>query len=126
MSLRTPLARVRGLGSAKDGTEHWWLQRVTAIALVPLVLIFTGYVIYLAGADHATAAAALGSPFGALVALLTVVTLFYHLRLGLQVVIEDYVSAEGAKIAVLLFSNFFCIVVGLACVLAVLKLAFGG
>ncbi len=126
MSMRSPLARVRGLGSARNGTDHWWMQRVTAIALVPLTLIFSGYVIYLTGADQATVAAALGSPFGAVVALLTIVAAFYHLKLGLQVVIEDYIHGESVKIAALLFADFFCIVVGLACALAVLTLAFGG
>ena len=126
MSLRTPLAKVRGLGSAKDGTHHWWMQRVTAIALIPLVLIFAGYVIALVGGSHADAVAALGSPIGSLVALLLIVAVFYHFMLGIQVVIEDYVHAEGAKIVLVLLSKFFCIVVGLASALSVLKLAFGG
>jgi len=126
MSLRTPLGRVRGLGSAKDGTHHWWMQRVTAVALVPLTLIFTGYVLALVGAPHAEVAATLGSPLGSLIALLLIAVTFYHLSLGMQVVIEDYVHGEGTKIALVMLSNFFCIVVGLASALSVLKLAFGG
>jgi succinate dehydrogenase / fumarate reductase membrane anchor subunit len=126
MSLRSPLGRVRGLGSAKDGTHHWWMQRVTSIALIPLVVLFVGYVLALVGAPHAEVAAALGSPLGSLIALLLIATVFYHLKLGMQVVIEDYVHGEGTKITLLMLSNFFCIVVGLASALSVLKLAFGG
>jgi succinate dehydrogenase / fumarate reductase membrane anchor subunit len=126
MSLRTPLGRVRGLGSAKDGTHHWWMQRVTAVALIPLVLLFAGYVLALVGSPHAEVAATLGSPLGSLIALLLIAALFYHFKLGIQVVIEDYVHGEGAKIALIMLSNFFCIVVGLASALSVLKLAFGG
>jgi succinate dehydrogenase / fumarate reductase membrane anchor subunit len=126
MSLRTPLGRVRGLGSAKDGTHHWWMQRVTAVALIPLVVIFVIYVLTLIGAPHAEVATTLGSPFGSLVALLLIAAVFYHFKLGMQVVIEDYVHGEGAKLTLLMLSNFFCIVVGLASALSVLKLAFGG
>ncbi len=126
MSLRTPLAKVRGLGSAKDGTHHWWMQRVTAVALIPLVLIFAGYVIALVGGSHADVVAAIGSPVGSLISLLLIVAVFYHFMLGIQVVIEDYVHAEGPKLILIMLSKFFCIVVGLASALSVLKLAFGG
>jgi succinate dehydrogenase / fumarate reductase membrane anchor subunit len=123
---RTPLGRVRGLGSAKEGVQHWWLQRVTAVALVPLVVLFVAYLVTLTGQDYGDVRAALGRPVPALIALLLVVALFWHLKLGLQVVIEDYVHAEGVKIVSLLAMNFACIVVGLACVLAVLSIAVGG
>ncbi len=126
MSLRTPLGEVRGLGSAKEGTQHFWQQRLTAVALVPLVIWFLINVIGLIGADYATASAALGSPMVAIPTLLLIGAGFYHMKLGLQVVIEDYVSNEGSKIALLMLNTFFAAAVGLACVYAVLKLSFAG
>ena len=97
MSLRTPLGRVRGLGSAKEGTAHWWAQRLTAIALVPLVLWFAVSLIVLAGADHATVAAWLRDPVAAVLMLLLILAGFHHAQLGMQVVIEDYVHSEVAQ-----------------------------
>jgi len=126
MSMKTPLGRVRGLGSAKAGTEHFWAQRVTAIALVPLVLWFIAKVITLTGADYATARAAVADPLFAVPLLLLIGTGFYHLKLGLQVVIEDYVSTDSLKIAALLLNSFFCAGVGILCVFAVLQISFGG
>ena len=126
MKHRTPLNIVRGLGSAKDGTHHWWHQRVTAVALVPLVAIFAIYVIMLTGADRATVAQTIGHPVGATIALLLIATMFYHLKLGIQVVIEDYVHGGAAKICLLMCNTFACAVHGLLGMLAVLKLAFGG
>ncbi len=124
--LENPLARVRGLGSAKDGTEHWWLQRLTAIALVPLTVWFIASLIAHAGAEHAAVAAWLGQPLPALLMIVFTATAFWHLKLGLQVVIEDYVHGEAAKITLLVLNNFGCILLALACVLSVLKLMFGG
>jgi len=126
MSLRTPLAKVRGLGSAKDGTEHWWLQRVTAIAMVPLFVWFVASLVCLTGASRADVLDWLGSPLPAILMLLMIGTSFYHLKLGLQVVIEDYVHAEGPKMVALLLNTFFCLAVGVAAAFAVLKIAFGG
>ena len=126
MSLRTPIGRVRGLGSAKDGTEHFWMQRVTAIALVPLVIWFVASLVAMTGARYGAVQDWLGSPLVAILMLLMIVAGFYHLKLGLQVVIEDYVHSEGLKIAALLFNTFFCLVVGVAAAFAVLKIAFGG
>ncbi len=95
--MRTPLGKVRGLGSAKEGTGHFWYQRLSAVALVPLALFFIGLVISLHGASYAEARAALSHPFTAIVMALFVVSGVYHMRLGMQVVIEDYVHGEGMK-----------------------------
>ncbi len=126
MKLRTPLNVVRGLGSAKDGTHHWWQQRVTAVALVPLVAIFAIYVITLTGADRTTVAETLGHPVGAGITLLLIATMYYHLKLGIQVVVEDYVHGGAAKVALLMCNTFACAVLGVLSALSVLKLAFGG
>jgi succinate dehydrogenase / fumarate reductase membrane anchor subunit len=122
---RTPLARVRGLGAAKTGTEHFWLQRVTAVALIPLAVIFLAYVLCLVGADLATVKATLGRPVPATVTILLIIAAFWHAKLGLQVIVEDYVHLEGAKLVSLLLVSFACAAIGLASVLAVLKLALG-
>ncbi len=126
MSLRTPLARARGLGSAKRGTEHWWHQRVTSIALVPLILVFATFVLSLVGAPYETAKAVLGHPFVAGLGILLVITVFYHLKLGMQVVVEDYVHIEWMKITVQLFVGGGCVLLGLACIISILRIAFGG
>ncbi len=128
MSLRTPLGRVRGLGSAKEGTEHWWAQRLTAVALVPLTFLFVALVFAFValGDDHAKAAALMGNPLVAIVMLLFIVAGIYHMKLGMQVVIEDYVHHEAVKTVSLIALSLFSFAVGAACVFAVLKLAFGG
>jgi len=125
-TLNTPLKNVRGLGSAKDGTEHWWMQRVTAIALVPLVLAFVVLMIRLAGADYKTAAGIVGNPIVTGVLILLVVTVFWHLKLGIQIVIEDYVHAHASKLFLMFANTFGCWIGGLICILAILKIAFGG
>ncbi len=125
MSLRTPLGRVRGLGSANAGTGHWWHQRLTALALIPLALWFVVSLIWITGADHATAAAWLGSPVVAALTILLVGATFYHLKLGVQVVIEDYVHGEVAKVASIIIMTAACIVLALAAILAVLRLWLG-
>lgn len=126
MSLRSPLARVRGLGSAKEGSHHWWVQRTTAVALVPLTIWFVSSVLSLAGAEHAAVVAWLSSPWAATFMVLLIVATFHHMQLGLQVVIEDYVHNEGAKMASLLAMKAVVVVLGLVAVLSVLKIAFGG
>jgi succinate dehydrogenase / fumarate reductase membrane anchor subunit len=126
MSLRSPIARARGLGSAKEGTGHWWHQRVSAVALLALVVWFVISLLMLTGADWATASDWLSNKFNAGLMLLLIVFLFYHLKLGLQVVIEDYVHGEAMKIASILLMSGACLAVGLACALAVLDVAFGG
>jgi succinate dehydrogenase / fumarate reductase membrane anchor subunit len=125
-SMRTPLARVRGLGSAKSGTGHFWLQRVTAVANVILTIIFLGVVIALVGKPYPAAIALLSHPLVAILMLLFVVSGAVHMRIGMQVVIEDYIHGEGAKIAAVMANTFFAIAIGAACVFAVLKLSFGG
>ena len=126
MSLRTPLGRVRGLGSAKDGTTHWWAQRVTAVAMVPLTLWFVATLAANTGADHATFTAWLGNPLVAIIMLLLVLTGFHHAQLGLQVVIEDYVHTEWLKITSIVLVKFAAIGLGIAAAFSILKLAFGG
>lgn len=122
---RTPLAKVRGLGSAKEGADHFWLQRVTAVANIILVILLTFTFVRLVGADHTAAKAALKSPWVALLLLLFIISGITHMRLGMQTIIEDYVHAEGRKVALLMLNTFFSFLVGLASVWAVLKLSFG-
>jgi succinate dehydrogenase / fumarate reductase membrane anchor subunit len=124
-SLRTPLGRVRGLGSAKSGTQHFWHQRLTAVANVPLTIAFVIILITLLGSNHAGAVQILGSPLVAIVMLLFIGSITYHARLGMQVIIEDYIHDEGLKIALVIANTFFTIAVGFACAYAILKLTSG-
>jgi succinate dehydrogenase / fumarate reductase membrane anchor subunit len=124
-SLKTPLARVTGLGSAKDGTGHFWMQRLTAVALVPLTVWFVASLISLAGAEQAAIEAWLANPLAALLLVLFLGTGFYHLKLGLQTVIEDYIHAKAAKLALLIGNVFACVLLGGGSILAVLKLTLG-
>jgi len=126
MSLRSPLARARGLGSAKSGTQHWWAQRLTALALVPLTIWFVIAMIAATGSDHAGAVAFIGNPVTAVLMILLIVATFHHAQLGLQVVIEDYVHSKPAEIALLLIVKAAAIVLALAAIFAVLSIAFGG
>lgn len=120
------LNRVRGLGTAKDGTGHWWAQRVTAIALVPLALWFAVSLVMLAGQSYEATVYFLGSPVVAVLMALLLFAGFYHAALGLQVVIEDYVHSEGAKIALIMLVKFAAIVLGLGSIFAVIKISVGG
>ncbi len=126
MSMRSPLARVRGLGSAKGGTHHWWVQRLTSIALVPLVLWFAASVAPLAGASHAEVVAWLASPVPAVLTIFLVVVVFHHLKLGLEVVIEDYVPVVWQRTTLIICVTFGCILFGAAGAFAVLQVALGG
>lgn len=123
MSLRSPLSKARGLGSAKHGVHHFWTQRVSAVALVPLALWFVFSVAQLAGGDYAAVRHWVAAPSVAVVLLLFLVTTFYHSWLGVQVIIEDYVAHEGTRIAALLLSKFVHALVAVASVFAVLKVA---
>jgi len=126
MGLQTPLGQVRGLGSAKEGTEHFWHQRITGLALVPLTIWFAVSIACLAGADHNAVIDWLASPMVAVLVILFLGVGFYHLKIGVQVVIEDYIHSPWFKTGSLIGVSFFCSVVGLASVLAVLKIAVGG
>jgi succinate dehydrogenase / fumarate reductase membrane anchor subunit len=124
-SFRTPLGKVRGLGSAKEGTEHFWKQRLTAVSNLILVCICIVLVVKLAGADYAIVKRTLAKPQNAILLLLLVLSGIIHMRLGMQSIIEDYVHSEGRKVLALMLNSFFTLVVGLTCVFAVLKLSFG-
>jgi len=121
--MRSPLGRAIGLGSAKEGVEHWWRQRITALVLVPLVLWFVIAVIGLVGADRAAMVAWLHNPMAATLLILLIVVSFYHAALGLQVVIEDYVHGEAMKLTALIVMRVLCVLFVVRGVLAVLKLA---
>jgi succinate dehydrogenase / fumarate reductase membrane anchor subunit len=123
--MRTPLGRVRGFGSARSGTEHFVRQRLTAIANIPLTVGAVMIVISLVGRNHAAVAQILGSTLVAIVMLLFIISTFYHMKIGMQVVIEDYVHDERAKYALLILNIFFTILAGFSSVYAILKLSFG-
>lgn len=124
--MRTPLGRIRGLGSAREGTGHFWRQRLTAISNIPLVLFFVGLLVAINGADYAQTRATLASPFVALPLILVLMSVLYHMRLGMQIIIEDYVHSELNKLALIVLNTFFTVAVGVVAVFSLLKLAFGG
>jgi succinate dehydrogenase / fumarate reductase, membrane anchor subunit len=126
MNMRTQLGEVRGLGSAKTGTGHFWMQRLTALALIPLTLWFVAALASMGSADYADAVAWVKSPLTAVLLLALIAATFHHMQLGLQVIIEDYVHAEGIKIASLIVMKCGSVLLGLAAAFAVLKVAFGG
>jgi succinate dehydrogenase / fumarate reductase membrane anchor subunit len=121
---RSDLARARGLGSAKEGVQHWWLQRLTALALVPLSLWFVASVVCMAGATRAELIGWLSSPFSAGLLLLCLLATFWHAILGLQVVVEDYVHSEGAKLVWLLAIKALLWFLAVVSLLSVVKLSF--
>ena len=125
MTMRTPLGRARGYGSAKTGTEHFWRQRLTAVANIPLTIAAVIILISLLGRNHAAAAQILGSPLIAIIMLLFIFSITYHMRIGMQIVIEDYVHGERAKLTLVMLNTFFTIAVGFAAAYAILKLSFG-
>jgi succinate dehydrogenase / fumarate reductase, membrane anchor subunit len=124
--LRTPLSRARGLGSAKQGVHHWWAQRITAVALIPLVAWFAISLIMLSGADYAVVRAWIGSPVVMVLLTLTIVIGLHHGQLGMQEVVEDYVHSEGMKLALIVLLRFTAVFFGLAAIVAILRIGFGG
>ena len=125
MEMRSPLARVRGLGAAHEGVAHWWAQRLTGIALVPLTLWFVWAASGLLGADLAAMKAWIGTGQNAVLLILLIISGMYHAQLGLQVVIEDYVHSEGAKTVSLILIKLAAVFLGVINTFAVLKLTFG-
>jgi succinate dehydrogenase / fumarate reductase membrane anchor subunit len=121
---RTPLARVKGLGSAKEGTTHFWRQRLTALLLIPLVL-WIGFSLAALPVDHATLVGWIQQPWVSIALVLLVIVTFYHAQLGLQIVIEDYVSSHARRTVILLLSNLSCLLLGTIGVISVLKISFG-
>lgn len=125
MSLQTPLARVRGLGSAKQGSHHWWVQRVTAIALVPLCIWFVVSILKLSSMEFTEVRVWMANPLVSVLLVMMLFALYYHAYLGLQVVIEDYIDSEWQKITSLLLVKFLSLFAGLISIYSVLKVSLG-
>ncbi|MGO9703121.1 MAG: succinate dehydrogenase, hydrophobic membrane anchor protein [Xanthobacteraceae bacterium] len=123
--IRTPLARVRGLGAAHSGTGHFWRQRLTAVANIPLTIAAVIIIVMLLGRNQAAAAQILGSPLVAIIMLLFIASITAHMRIGMQVIIEDYVQDEIAKLVLIMANTFFTVAVGLASAYGIFKLSFG-
>jgi succinate dehydrogenase / fumarate reductase membrane anchor subunit len=125
MSLQTPLNRVEGLGSAKTGTAEFWRQRVTAVALVPLSIWFVWSALSLVGAEQSAVMAFLAQPLNAILMLLFLMAALYHMSIGVQIIIEDYIHQPGLKIACIILNRFFALGIGVTTAFALLKIAFG-
>ena len=124
-SMRTPLSQVRGLGPAHSGTEHFWRQRLTAMANIPLAISFIIVLLLVQGKDRAGAVHILANPFVTILMLLFIGSGLYHMRIGMQVIIEDYVHGEGTKVLALMANTFFAILVGVMSIYALFKISFG-
>jgi succinate dehydrogenase / fumarate reductase membrane anchor subunit len=122
--MRTPLSRVKGLGAAHHGTEHFWMQRLTAAANVLLLTVLIGVAVTLVGSSHAVVSATLGRPLVAVLLIAAIISVSIHMRIGMQIIIEDYVHSPVRKIALLMLNTFFSFGVGLVCTFAVLKICF--
>jgi succinate dehydrogenase / fumarate reductase membrane anchor subunit len=125
VSMRTPLARVKGLGASGHGVEHWWIHRVTAVSNIPLIIAFVIIVAALAGSSYQEAISIISHPLVAIILLLAVISVANHMRLGMQIVIEDYVHDKGLKIAAVIANNFYAVIIGVACLYAILKVSLG-
>ncbi|MBL8644319.1 MAG: succinate dehydrogenase, hydrophobic membrane anchor protein [Rhodospirillaceae bacterium] len=125
-SLRSPLGRVRGLGSAKEGTHHWWAQRVTAVALIPITAWIVYSLLSLAGGDYIDYLGWVRNPVNSTLIILLVAVGFHHAQLGLQVVIEDYVSGHALRVVSVLAVKLLCAALAALCIVSVLIVAFGG
>ncbi|HUC50777.1 MAG TPA: succinate dehydrogenase, hydrophobic membrane anchor protein [Xanthobacteraceae bacterium] len=123
--IRTPLARVRGFGSAKSGTEHFWRQRLTSVANIPLTIAAVVILITLLGRNQAATVQILGSPAIAIILLLFIISTVVHMRIGMQVIIEDYVHEDSSKLTLLMANTFYCFCVGAVAIYALLKTSFG-
>ena len=125
VDMRTPLSRVKGLGAAHHGVEHWWMHRVTAVSNIPLVTAFIIIVASLAGRPYPEVIRIVSNPFIALILVLCFVSVTNHMRLGVQIIIEDYVHDRGWKLLSMAANNFYAVVVAVACLWAILKISFG-
>jgi succinate dehydrogenase / fumarate reductase membrane anchor subunit len=125
MMRKTPLGQVRGLGSAKSGTEHWWVQRMTALAGVPLVIFLVIFIVMHLGSTRAEIIASMQNPLVAVLMALTIITQLWHMRLGMQVIIEDYVHGQINKFLALTFNTAFSVAMGAIAIYAILKMSFG-
>jgi len=126
MSLRSPLGQAKGLGSAKEGLHHWWAQRVTAVALIPLTIWFAFKVAVLSQSDYQTVLDCIGSPWSAALLVSLIFAAFYHAALGMQVIYEDYVGNKAVRIAAIMGTNLLMFLFGAAAIIAVVRIALGG
>jgi succinate dehydrogenase / fumarate reductase membrane anchor subunit len=125
VSMRTPLARAKGLGPAGHGAGHWWVHRMTAVSNIPLVIGFVIVIAALAGRPYEEAVGIVSHPLVALLMILAVISVANHMRLGMQLPIEDYVHHRGLKLAALIANNFYVVLIATACLFAILKISFG-
>jgi succinate dehydrogenase / fumarate reductase membrane anchor subunit len=123
--MRTPLARVKGLGAAGHGAGHWWVHRMTAVSNIPLIVAFVIIVANLAGRGYEEAVAVVSHPLIAILLILAVVSVTNHMRMGMQIIIEDYVHDKGWRIVSLVANNFYAVIIAVACLYAILKVSLG-
>ncbi len=124
-TMRTPLARAKGLGAAGHGADHWWLHRMTAVSNIPLVIAFVIIVAALAGRPYPEVIGIVSHPLVSILLILAVLSVANHMRMGVQIIIEDYVHQKGLKIAALIANTFYAVIIGVSCLYAILKIGFG-